>query len=257
MENKKCSTCREIKPINDFNKNKNHKSGYHNQCKICRHEYNLKNKENIKKYNNIYYENNKKSVNEISKKYRENNKDKISELHKKYQKENKEKLRFKRLNWEGENKSKIKEYQKIWRNENKEYILNYSKKYRNENRNKINEYFNIKYKNNPIFKLKQNIRNRIRQTIKQNRFTKKSKTYQILGCSYEEFKTYLESKFEPWMTWDNYGLYNGELNYGWDIDHIIPTSGAKSEQELINLNHYTNLQPLCGKVNRDIKRNNI
>jgi hypothetical protein len=77
------------------------------------------------------------------------------------------------------------------------------------------------------------------------------------GCSYEEFKIYLESKFEQWMTWENRGLYNGELNYGWDIDHIIPVSMANIEEELIKLNHYTNLQPLCSKVNRDIKKDKI
>jgi len=59
------------------------------------------------------------------------------------------------------------------------------------------------------------------------------------------------------MNWDNHGLYNGELNYGWDIDHIIPLATAKNEGELIKLNHYTNLQPLCSKINRDIKRGRI
>jgi hypothetical protein len=86
--------------------------------------------------------------------------------------------------------------------------------------------------------------------------SKKSKSIEILGCSFEEFKLYLESKFEPWMTWENKGLYNGELNYGWDIDHIIPISSATTEEEIIKLNHYTNLQPLCSKVNRDIKKDN-
>lgn len=57
------------------------------------------------------------------------------------------------------------------------------------------------------------------------------------------------------MTWENKGLYNGELNHGWDIDHIIPTSSAKTEEEVVKLNHYTNLQPLCSKINRDIKKN--
>ena len=55
----------------------------------------------------------------------------------------------------------------------------------------------------------------------------------------------------------NYGMYNGELNYGWDIDHIIPTSSAKDEDSIIKLNHFKNLQPLCSKINRDIKRDNI
>lgn len=55
------------------------------------------------------------------------------------------------------------------------------------------------------------------------------------------------------MNWDNYGKYNGELNHGWDIDHIIPISNAKTEEEVYILNHYSNLEPLCSKINRDIK----
>jgi hypothetical protein len=57
------------------------------------------------------------------------------------------------------------------------------------------------------------------------------------------------------MSWENYGLYNGELNYGWDIDHIIPLSSTISEDEIIKLNHYTNLQPLDSYINRYVKRN--
>src|SRR5690606_1090898 len=87
--------------------------------------------------------------------------------------------------------------------------------------------------------------------------TKSSKTEQILGCSFTEFKEHIESQFEDWMTWDNYGLYNGEEKYGWDIDHITPISSAINENEVVELNHYTNLQPLCSKVNRDVKRDNI
>jgi len=59
------------------------------------------------------------------------------------------------------------------------------------------------------------------------------------------------------MTWDNYGLYNGDLYYGWDIDHIMPISIAKTKEKIIKLNHYKNLQPLCSKINRDIKRDKI
>lgn len=59
------------------------------------------------------------------------------------------------------------------------------------------------------------------------------------------------------MTWNNKGLYNGKLEYGWDIDHIIPLSSAKTEEELIKLFHYTNLQPLDGYVNRYIKKDKI
>lgn len=59
------------------------------------------------------------------------------------------------------------------------------------------------------------------------------------------------------MNWDNYGLYNGEPKYGWDIDYKIPTSSAITEEDVIKLNHYSNLQPLCSYVNRVVKRDNV
>ena len=93
--------------------------------------------------------------------------------------------------------------------------------------------------------------------MKRKGYTKRSNTYKILGINYNEFLSYIESKFEPWMNWNNYGIYTGELNTGWDIDHIIPVSIAKSEEDIVKLNHYLNFQPLCSKINRDIKKNNL
>ena len=61
------------------------------------------------------------------------------------------------------------------------------------------------------------------------------------------------------MNWENYGNPKDgifEPNKTWDIDHIIPTSSAENEQKLLELNHYTNLQPLCGYTNRWIKSDN-
>ena len=116
------------------------------------------------------------------------------------------------------------------------------------------KYYRERRKIDCMFALKSGIVRLIRQSFIKNGYLKKSKTQEILGCTYEEFKVYLESKFQPWMNWDNKGKYNGELNYGWDIDHIIPLSSAKTEEDVYKLNHYTNLQPLCSKINRDIKR---
>ena len=66
---------------------------------------------------------------------------------------------------------------------------------------------------------------------------------EIVGLSSEELKIYIESKFLEGMTWENYGLH------GWHIDHIIPLSSVKTEDEIIKLCHYTNLQPLWAKDN--------
>ena len=156
---------------------------------------------------------------------------------------------------------KRKKYIKEYYQKNKEKILTQSKIYFKNNQ-EIKQYKNNKrYKerrnSDPIFKLKGNIRRGIISVLSRSGFRKKCRTQEILGCSFEQFKQHLESKFESWMNWNNYGLYNGELNYGWDIDHVIPSSSVITEEELLRLNHYTNLQPLCSKVNRDIKRDKL
>ena len=43
------------------------------------------------------------------------------------------------------------------------------------------------------------------------------------------------------MSWDNRNK--------WHIDHVIPLSSANTEEEVLNLCHYTNLQPLWVKEN--------
>ena len=200
-----------------------------------------------------YYKNKEKILNRYKTEYPEIRKEKL------------EKSKIYYLN----NKIDILLKNKIYNNQNTEIKNEYAKKYRENNKNKINEYAknyrknnaelikakqNTKLKNDVLYKLKHNTRTLIRNSFKNKNLNKNSKTYQILGCSFEEFKSHLESKFELWMNWDNRGLYNGELNYGWDIDHITPLDSAITEEDVIRLNHYTNLQPLCSKVNRDIKR---
>jgi hypothetical protein len=93
----------------------------------------------------------------------------------------------------------------------------------------------------PIFKLKKEIRSVIRDGIKRNGYTKKSKTYDILGIEYEGFKIYFESLFSVGMSWNNHGE--------WHYDHIIPLSTSTTYDEVIKLNHYTNLQPLWAEDN--------
>lgn len=149
------------------------------------------------------------------------------------------------------NNELVKESKRKWRENNREY----STKYYRKNSKKIQKRITERQKTDIIFALSNNIRKRINLSFRYYGYTKKSKCYEIIGCSFEFLKQYLESKFENWMNWDNRGKYNGEFNFGWDIDHIIPLSIAKTEDDIIRLNHYTNLQPLCSKINRDIKRN--
>jgi hypothetical protein len=95
-----------------------------------------------------------------------------------------------------------------------------------------------RYRTDAKYRLKLQTRSLIYTALKKNNISKKEGTEKMLGCSIEEFKAYLESLFQPGMSWDNMG------RAGWHIDHICPCSQAQNEEELIKLQHYTNLQPL-------------
>ncbi len=220
METKVCNKCKVEKPVSEFNKNGKY---YYSMCKECKREYRLANYERESKLGKERNKLNADHIREQKREYRKN-----SPVYKEYQLNRKEDL---------------KEY-------NKRYYL--------ENKDKINKQKNQYQKNkeliNPLFKLRRRINNRIYLSITTQGYSKNKCTEEILGCSINEFKQHIESLWEPWMNWDNYGKYNGSPNYGWDIDHIIPNSSAINESEVYELNHYSNLQPLCSYVNRDIKR---
>jgi hypothetical protein len=232
MKTKTCSNCLNEKEIDEFYLSRGNPQS---QCKEC-----IKTK---------------------TKKYKENNKQKYQEYFKEYQQKNKEELKeYKRKNYL-KNQEKIKERTKDYYERNKEECNRKSSERNRDNRDRINELGRIRNKyrrdNDPLYRLSNNIRTTIWHSIKKIGYKKQSNTENILGCSYEEFILHIESKFENWMNWGNYGRYNGELYYGWDIDHMIPVTSAKTEEEIIKRNHYTNLQPLCSKINRDIKKDKL
>ena len=125
------------------------------------------------------------------------------------------------------NPEKTQTQYRSWRLKNKQY--------KNQKRN---EYVKSKKEKSPLYKLSCDIKTLIVSKFRNGNFTKKTRTYEILGCSYEDFKIYIENLFKEGMSWDNRG------KTGWHLDHIIPTSIAKTEEELIKLNYYTNFQPL-------------
>ena len=166
-----------------------------------------------------------------------------------------------------------KQYRKDNIEKIKQYDLEYSKspiakeskkKYKQKNKDKINEYRRNYRKevllNDELFILKSAIRDSIRYNLKLKGVIKNNKTCDILGCTFEEFKSHIESLWEDWMNWDNYGNPKDnifELNKTWDLDHIIPISSAKTNDDVYKLNHYSNFQPLCSYVNRFIKKDSI
>jgi hypothetical protein len=147
-----------------------------------------------------------------------------------------EKIRFK-IYCEN-NKEKLSEKYK----KDKEKNPNYLKEWRLKNPNYNNEYEKNRRLNDPIFYLRKKVRNRLRDYLRY----KTKKTSEYLGCSFEELKFHLETLFTDGMSWENRNK--------WHIDHIIPLSSAKTEEELYKLCHYTNLQPLWAEDN--LKKSN-
>jgi hypothetical protein len=226
---KKCNKCETEKEIVNFHKKSSSKDGLKPYCKDCssiiQKNYYINNKEIIKKNTNEYYNTNKEIILTNNKKYYSENKESISDKNKIYYIENIDKIKENSRKYTKENKDKINNYRRIHRKNNREYYKIYGTKYKKDRRD-----------NDPLYKLSCTIRSLISISIKGNGYSKKSKTYNILGCSFYEFKEYLENIFQDGMNWDNQGL--------WHLDHKIPISWGKTEEEIYKLNHYTNFQPL-------------
>ena len=153
-----------------------------------------------------------------------------------YYNKNNEKIKLQTKNYRELNPDKVKEVkQKIYERDKKR-ILMVNKLYRENNREKRNLYNRNRRLTDPVFKLKYLLNSRILIFMKSHNITKKNKTFEIVGCSPKELKEHLEHQFKDGMSWDNQGK--------WHIDHVIPLSSGKTDDEIIKLCHYSNLQPL-------------
>jgi hypothetical protein len=165
-----------------------------------------------------------------NKEYHHKNRNKILTKKKSYYKDNRQKEISRSKKYRLDNLSKVKNSEKIY--------------YRN-NRDKIREKRKIweqkQIKNRTLSYLKHILRSRLRQALKNS--SKKGSAVNNLGCSIENFKLYLESKFQSGMSWSNYGK--------WHIDHIKPLSSFNlvNKRDLKLCCHYTNLQPLWAEDN--------
>ena len=212
----------------------------------------------------------KKSRKEYKKEYNLKNKEKISEYTKEYNFKNKERIKERKKEYNLKNREHKKEWQKEWNLKNKEYIKEYKKEYNLKNKEhlkKIKKEWHLKnpreipqdqkeylsrpeakelrrnrmrnkYKTDINFRLTDLCRNRVRKALKG--FSKSAATMKLIGCTVEELRQHIESKFEPWMNWENQGLG------GWDIEHIkacfhFNMADPKQQRTCFN---WSNLQPM-------------
>ena len=212
-----CSKCKVEKELSRFSWKDKSKGRLRSACRDCQ-----------KNYLRGYYESHKKEAAARAKISRELHKEELSAKDKKRYIVNRDNKLL---------------YQKNYSQIHKEEISAYKKKYKQENKEKILTYKKEKIKTDLQYRLARNLRSRLRSAIKNNQ--KSGSAVKDLGCSIQELRAHLESKFQPGMSWDNYGLY------GWHIDHIQPLASFDLEdrEQFLKSNHFTNLQPLWAEDN--------
>jgi hypothetical protein len=233
--NKICKRCKDEKPTIEFGDNKNNKDGKSVYCKKCElergKEYREKNREKVNQSAKDYRKNNPEKYKEVIEKYLEKNPNMTStERGKKYRQseEWREKFRESRRRYYVENIDKERE-------KTKKYYHNNKEKLRREN----NQWKNNKRKTDGFYRMKINLRHRLRDYLIGESRGKRTKD--IVGLDKVEFKLYIQGKFVDGMSWENYGK--------WHLDHIKPLCQAKDNEDALLLNHYTNLQPLWAEDN--------
>jgi hypothetical protein len=189
---------------------------------------------------------------EWKQKFRDANKKRYAEKHeeirvqaRKRRKDNWSILYPKKAEWVRKNKDQVREYKRKWYQQDK---LKNPRKNNAKNSARQSRRNSQRLKEDPLFAMKLRLRKATSKAFYRAGYTKRSKTTEMLGCSWEEAKSHIESGFTDGMNWDNRSK--------WHIDHIIPLASAKNEDELKKLCHYTNLQPLWGRDNI-IKSNKI
>lgn len=169
-----------------------------------------------------------------------NHKEKIKEHKKKYIETHVNEEKIRRSNYRKKNKDKISQYNKNYRIEHKEILREQDKNRR---------------QNNPAARLRTIIRGVISRAIHKN-----SSMTKFLPYSFKKLKEHLESKFEFWMNWNNYGKYdskgwddNNSDTWTWQIDHIIPHSKfnykSMEDEDFKKCWDLSNLRPYSAKQN--------
>jgi len=226
-----------------------------------------------------YYEKNKAAINAKTVQYRRDNPERVQPTVLAWRERTKERRAVYMKKWQDDNREARNNYakarnkkrtpeqqsaylagQKAYREQNRGTIAAQIKKWRAENPDRIKE-INRSYlprrlelskerRRDPIQRLKDACRTRVGFILRKAGIPKFNHTFELVGCTPDFFKSHIESQWESWMNWDNYG--------DWEIDHIKPLASfdLAVKEELLAAFHYSNCQPL-EKIDNRIKNAKI
>lgn len=104
-------------------------------------------------------------------------------------------------------------------------------------------YRSKRLREDPIFRLKDGIRNLIRTSYRRRGFKKNLKSVDILGCDHNTFIEHLkQTAIIRYGHWCDSEVY--------EIDHIVALLNAGTVEEVTKLNHHSNLQLLTVEDHR-------
>jgi len=220
-ELKYCSNCDSFLPLPHFAKRKKSWDGFVSTCTSCRHQRERKWRDTNKERYKSYYK-------KVGKIWRDSHVDRCRDYYTKYYNDvRKELTKEQRL-------LTVKERSRI----QKEYRIQNPEKVHERDR----EYYK-KRKENPFFRLNYSVHSRIYNSFRTGKNGCPWET--LVGYSLSTLKNHLESQFEPWMTWDNYGKGEGK----WSIDHKRPVSSftftSYNDKEFKECWSLNNLRPLA------------
>lgn len=213
-----CCTCGVEKALSEFHKDNSRVNGISPRCKSCKRvsdsKYRIAHKDDIRKSNTVYYAKNSEAIKQNSKSWYENNKDRC---------------RVVKAEWYQRNKDAVAEYKKVYNKENAERVKQY-----------MNAYMKKRYATDINYRLKSICNKRIRDYLRD----KYLPTMDIVGCSIEFLKSWIEFQFNDTMNWNNMGTV-------WHIDHVKPCSSFNfnNDDEVFECYHWSNIRPLLAKDN--------
>jgi hypothetical protein len=222
------------------------------KCRASDAKWRAKNPEKVKQDSAKWWDENP----DYAAAWREKNPEKTKESNARWYAKNPEKSKKNSAKWKAENPEKANESSAKWRAENPDYAVawraenpDYHDDWRAENPRHHAEWraANPEKVKKERSKPKNKLRNAVLTAFKRIGQNKPTNTLKLLGCTWEEAKAHFESLFLEGMTWENHGRGEGK----WHIDHIRPVASFKgaSEEELKQMNHISNLQPLWSADN--------
>lgn len=117
---KRCTKCDTVKPLGEFSRGSNFKSGYRSVCKDCERQYRRENRERRSEYIKQYCQENRKKITEYQKQYHQKNPEYQKQYYQKKRKQITNHIRqYRQVNretiW-----ANTTEYQRLHRQENRE-----------------------------------------------------------------------------------------------------------------------------------------